>query len=145
MTARQAAKEPFLELVRELAMTYQAFTALDARLLRCHELTPPQADVIFTLGNTPGMTFGELGERTLITKGTLTGVVDRLEGKELVRREPATHDRRCTLAVLTPAGERLFEDVFPAHIGALKERLGKLTAGQRTAAIAALRDIRAVL
>ena len=64
---------------------------------------------------------------------------------KLVRREPATHDRRCTLAVLTPAGERLFEEVFPAHIGALKERLGKLTAGQRTAAIAALRDIRAVL
>ena len=41
-------------------------------------LTVSQADVIFTLGNTAGMTCGEIGERTLITKGTLTGVIDRV-------------------------------------------------------------------
>ena len=145
MTARQAAKEPLIELIRELAMTYQAFTSLDANLLRGHQLTPPQADVIFTLGNTPGMTLGELGQRTLITKGTLTGVVDRLEDKGLVRREAATHDRRCTLAVLTRRGERLFEEVFPAHIAALKERFSKLPTGQRKATITALRKLRAIL
>ena len=33
-------------------------------------------DIIVTLGNTPGLSFKELGQRTLITKGTLTGVVD---------------------------------------------------------------------
>ena len=32
---------------------------------------------IATLGNTPGMSYKELGDKTLITKGTLTGVIER--------------------------------------------------------------------
>jgi DNA-binding MarR family transcriptional regulator len=71
--------------MRELARAYQAFERFDAAGIREHGLTPPQADVIFTLGNTEGMTFKDLGEKTLITKGALTGVVDRLEAKGLVR------------------------------------------------------------
>jgi len=143
--SKRASQEPFLRLMRELALTYQSLTALDAGMLRQHELTPAQADVIFTLGNTPGMTLGELGERTLITKGTLTGVVDRLEAKGLVRRQAAPHDGRCILAVLTTSGDELFQRVFPAHIGALKERFSKLSATDRDAAIAALRKVRAIL
>jgi MarR family 2-MHQ and catechol resistance regulon transcriptional repressor len=49
-------------------------------------LTPSQFDIIATLGNTPGMTLQGIGEKTLITKGTLTGVVDRLQEKGLVDR-----------------------------------------------------------
>jgi len=78
-------------------------------------LTPSQFDIIATLGNTSGMSFKELGEKTLITKGTLTGVVDRLEAKGLVRRVVQTEDRRSTIVQLTEAGEREFERVFPAH------------------------------
>ncbi len=145
MTPRQAAKQPFLPLLRELELTHQTFATLDARLLRAYELTQGQADVIFTLGGTQGMTLGELGERTLTTKGTLTGVIDRLEGKGLVRRQGASHDRRCTLAVLTAAGEAVFERVFPAHIATLKQRFDNLSRRQMEAAISALREVRAVL
>ena len=34
-------------------------------------LTHAQFDIIATLGNTPGMSYKELGDKTLITKGTL--------------------------------------------------------------------------
>jgi len=36
-------------------------------------MTPPQFDIIATLGNTSGMTATVLGEKTLITKGSLPG------------------------------------------------------------------------
>lgn len=114
--------DPYLAVIRELNRAQQAFQCLDARLLREHDLTVPQADLLFTLGNTEGMTFGELGERTLTTKGTLTGVVDRLEARGLVRRAPHPCDRRSTLAVLTPEGQGLFERIFPAHVARLAER-----------------------
>jgi DNA-binding MarR family transcriptional regulator len=59
------------------------------------------------------MSYKELGERTLITKGTLTGVIERLEQKGLVLRERSSDDKRSFFVRLTPAGEAVFCDVFP--------------------------------
>jgi DNA-binding MarR family transcriptional regulator len=67
----QAAKEPFLPAMRELVRAYQAFSAYSEAHVRQFDLTPAQFDVIATLGNTNGMSMGEIGEKTLITKGTL--------------------------------------------------------------------------
>ncbi len=143
-TTAAAAREPFLELLRELARAYQAFESFDARGLRRHGLTAPQADVIFTLGNTDGMAFCDLGEKTLITKGTLTGIVDRLEARGLVRRVPSVTDRRRVIVRLTAQGDACFEEAFPAHIGYLKTRFGRLTRADRQEAIRSLRKIRAL-
>ncbi|WP_245940071.1 MarR family winged helix-turn-helix transcriptional regulator [Stenomitos frigidus] len=123
---RKAAKEPFLPVMRELARTFQAFNAYDDEHIRQLGLTAPQFDVICTLGNTPGMTMGQLAEKTLVTKGTLTGIIDRLERKGLVRREVPPANRRCFMIVLTTEGDRVFEEVFPAHIAYLKQRFSKL-------------------
>ncbi|MFZ3174178.1 MAG: MarR family transcriptional regulator, partial [Thiobacillus sp.] len=70
--------DEFLPTVQALVQCYQAFEAYSAAHIRTLGLTPPQFDIVATLGNTSGMTATELGEKTLITKGTLTGVVDRL-------------------------------------------------------------------
>ena len=94
-------KPAFLPLMRELVRCYQAFEQYSAAHIRELGLTPAQFDVIATLGNTEGMTFKELGEKTLITKGTLTGVVDRLVEKGLVTRKDHPCDARCFKVVLT--------------------------------------------
>jgi len=109
-------KERFLRSIRLLAECYHAFERLSGSHIRTLGLTPPQFDIIATLGNTEGMPFKELGEKTLITKGTLTGVVDRLEGKGLVRRVVCVEDRRSTIVRLTAKGEALFKRVFPPHV-----------------------------
>lgn len=115
-----------LETIRRLSTAYQAFAAYSAAQVRALGLTPPQFDVLATLGDQPGMTCRELGERTLITKGTLTGVLDRMEGRGLLIRESVTQDRRSVFVRLTPAGDRLFSKVFPAHARQLGERMGGL-------------------
>ena len=104
----------------------------------------PQADVIFTLGNTEGLTCKDIGEKTLITKGTLTGILDRLEAKRLIRRVPLAEDRRSTRIQLTAAGERVFEREFPRQIAYLKERFRRLTRSERREIQAALRKLRQV-
>ena len=85
---KSASSQTFIPLVEELAAAYQAFSLYDAEGLRKSGsgLTPSQARVIFTLGGTDGMTCKDIGDATLITKGTLTGVVDRLERSGLVER-----------------------------------------------------------
>ena len=106
----------FLPVLRELARCYQAFESYSAQHVRSAGLTPSQFDIIATLGNTKGMTFKELGEKTLITKGTLTGVVDRLEAKALVQRAPLPTDGRCQIVRLTAKGEEMFAEAFPAQV-----------------------------
>lgn len=124
--ANAAAKESFMPTMRELVRVYQTFSACSETHLRQLGLTPAQFDVIASLGNTTGLSMGELGEKTLITKGTLTGVIDRLEQKQLVQREVPPDNRRSVIVYLTPEGEALFERVFPAHIAYLKERFERL-------------------
>lgn len=110
------AQESFIPVLRELARAYQAFETCSAAHIRTLDLTPSQFDIIATLGNTDGMNFKELGEKTLITKGTLTGVVDRLEAKGLVCRIASASDGRSQIVRLTRKGEALFAKVFPAHL-----------------------------
>jgi DNA-binding MarR family transcriptional regulator len=143
-TTEQAAREAFIPLMRELVRTYQAFSSYDAAGYSDVDLTVPQADVIFTLGNTEGLTCKDIGEKTLITKGTLTGILDRLEAKRLIRRVPLAEDRRSTRIQLTAAGERVFEREFPRQIAYLKERFRRLTRSERREIQAALRKLRRV-
>lgn len=140
--SQKAAKEPALAVVRELVKTYQAFCHYDDAHIRQLGLTMPQFDVIATLGNTSGMMMSQLAEKTLVTKGTLTGIIDRLEQKGLVRREVPPDNRRCFIVLLTPEGQELFEEIFPAHIEYLKERLSALRPDEMEQLQTSLRQLR---
>ncbi|TFW26615.1 MarR family winged helix-turn-helix transcriptional regulator [Duganella callida] len=106
----------FLKSIRLLAECMQGYERLSGEYVRRSGLTHAQFDIIATLGNTPGMSYKELGEKTLITKGTLTGVIERLEQKGLVERQRSDCDKRSFFVRLTKEGERVFCDVFPEVI-----------------------------
>ena len=118
---------PFMPVLYELVRAYQAFETYSASHIRPLGLTAPQFDIVATLGNTQGMSFKELGDKTLITKGTLTGVIDRLEVKALVRRVASPSDGRSQLVQLTRTGEALFAKVFPAHLNHLSDVFEKFS------------------
>lgn len=99
-----------------LAECMQGFERFSGGSVRRCGLTHAQFDIIATLGNTQGMSYKELGERTLITKGTLTGVIERLEQKGLVARCRSGEDKRSFFVSLTAAGEAMFEQVFPPMV-----------------------------
>ncbi len=115
------AQKPCIPVLRELARAYQDFESYSAIHIRTIGLTPSQFDIIATLGNTTGMSFRNLGEKTLITKGTLTGVVNRLEAKNLVRRVASPSDGRSQIVQLTRKGEAFFAQVFPAHMNHIEQ------------------------
>jgi len=106
----------FPTVLRELLRTHQAFLSYAASHVHKLDLTLPQFDVIITLGDTPGMSYKKLGEKTLITKGTLTGVISRLEDKGLVQRVASETDGRSQIIRLTAAGKDLFERTYPEHL-----------------------------
>ncbi|MDO5049567.1 MAG: MarR family transcriptional regulator [Actinomycetaceae bacterium] len=72
-----------------------------------HGLEPWEFDVLSALRRagspyalTPGVLMGEL----LVSSGTMTNRIDRLESKGLVERSPSPSDRRAVLVTLTSEG-----------------------------------------
>lgn len=146
ITAKNVDSQDFIPLVRELLNAYHAFASFDANghRLSGSDLTVAQANVIFTLGNTDGMTCKDIGDWTHITKGTLTGVVDRLENKDLVERWAVEGDGRKTIIALTRQGDRVFKKEFPRHLSYLKERSDQLGARDRDQAVRLLQKIQQI-
>ena len=112
--------DPYLKVLRPLVEAYLAFWREDSRHIKSLKLTPSQFDVIATLGDTDGLTCSELSSQTLVTKGTLTGVLDRLAKKGLIRRERVASDRRSVKIRLTEKGNALFQKAFAAHIAFIR-------------------------
>ncbi len=138
-----ANKPEFLYVLRQLIRCTQAFERFSGAHVKTMGLTESQFDVVATLGNTDGMTCKELGERTLITKGTLTGVLDRMEARGLVTRRPDADDARRTHIALTRKGHILFADVFPAHLAHLQRAFDRLSSSELNhlhAGLSTLRD-----
>lgn len=121
----------FLKILRPLVEAYQAFLQVSDRHIASMGLTRGQFDVIVTLARTQGLRCTDIATETLVTKGTLTGVLTRLEKKKLIHRTKNLHDRRGQIIRLTPAGEELYDRVFPRHVRHLEQYFNKsLTPGE---------------
>jgi MarR family 2-MHQ and catechol resistance regulon transcriptional repressor len=64
-----------------------------------------------------------VGEKVLLTSGSMTAAVDRLKAKHLVVRKNHATDRRTKLIDLTPAGHALITRAFALHTDALEKAL----------------------
>jgi MarR family 2-MHQ and catechol resistance regulon transcriptional repressor len=72
-----------------------------------------------------------IGKKILLTSGSITVAIDRLESKNLVRRTADPQDRRARIVHLTEAGKRLIKDGFQRHEIDMEETLSVLSAGER--------------
>ncbi|MBD2126518.1 MarR family transcriptional regulator [Microcoleus sp. ZQ-A2] len=80
--------------------------------LEPYGLTPFHWVVLCCLWQEDGLATSSIGERLQQVGGTLTGVLDRMEERGLVRRERDMRDRRIWRIWLTQAGKDL-EEVLP--------------------------------
>lgn len=87
-------------LLRLFRRTKQRLQAIAER----HSLTFPQLISLFRLYCDGRMTMSDLTMRLGVTRGALTGMVDRLEEAGLVSRQPDEQDRRVVHLALTPRG-----------------------------------------
>lgn len=88
-------------VVREMTQAYHAFEQFSSRHIRQLGLTRAQFSVLLALSDGPTKSCKALCAQTTITKGSLTGVIDRLVEKDLVLREDSEHDRRSSSVFLT--------------------------------------------
>lgn len=104
---------------------------LNPALQRGGGLTESQFGVLEALWHRGPMPQARLCEKLLVSGSNLTTVIDNLERRGLVRRDPNPDDRRAYLVRLSGKGESLVARVFPDHAERIGGCLGSLTSKEQ--------------
>jgi DNA-binding MarR family transcriptional regulator len=107
-------------------------------------LSVPQCDVLSTLTEREGISQQDLAERLYVTKGNISGLIDRLVQAGLVERRTFEFDRRSHAIFLSAAGRRLAVEAIKIQEAFVAETLGQLSSAQLAAfeeLLLATRDI----
>jgi DNA-binding MarR family transcriptional regulator len=105
-------------------------------------LTGPQVTVIASLVTRGPMMLTELSRTLGMSHSTASGIVDRLEARGLVQRNPDAADRRRTRIVVTDQVTRYVSELEAGPAGRLSTALGSATPEQRRAIAKGLQLLR---
>ena len=129
------------ELARRLLTLAPRYVQWSAMSLRAHRVDGDpsfrQLAVLFMLREGVASPAG-LAQRLGISRAVVTGLLDRLEERGLIRREPDSADRRRLRIVMTASGLDASERLGDAVVNDLAAELGVSTPGERAALAAAL-------
>src|SRR5689334_14805204 len=117
--------DPLRVWFRFIRLHRRVSSAISAEL-KALGLSIPQFDLLSTLTEQEGISQSELAERLYVTKGNVSGLVDRLVQAGLVERRAIAGDRRSYAMHLTPEGRRLAEAGIAAQRDFVAGTLGKL-------------------
>lgn len=109
-----------------------------------HGLESWEFDVLSALrraGDPYQLSPGTLVQQTLVTSGTMTNRVDRLEKRGLVERQPSPSDRRGILVQLTAQGREVVDAAFADLLEHERQLLTSMTPQQRRQLADSLRDL----
>ncbi len=95
-------------------------------------------ELLYHKGRTP---LQRISEQILVTSGTITYTVDKLEAKGYLQRVACREDRRVTYAHLTASGEELFDKLFPSHADLIESLLDGISPDEKEVAITLLKKI----
>ena len=115
-----------------------------AERLRRIGVSIPQCDILTTLTEEEGVSQQELAKRLYVTKGNISGLLDRLETAGLVERREAAADRRQYSIYLTEAGRAMAEKAIAVQMKWIASTLGRMAEADLEALetrLVALRDI----
>lgn len=78
---------------------------------RIHDLTDSQSNLLRELQELGQLSSAELSRRLYVTPANITGIIDRLEKKQLVQRSQKKNDRRIAFITLTEKGRNLIKNI----------------------------------
>lgn len=100
-------RESIPHIIDNLRRVFQAITEYSKTAERSTGLTGPQLWALKILATASPMKVSDLARQMYLRPSTVVGILDRLEGKELVTRTRSTADRRAVDLHLTGKGQEL--------------------------------------
>lgn len=132
LAAEIGKKKPFdlpeQEAFLNLARTFDHLSAAFDRLLKPHDLSPPQYNVLRIVRGHGRVPTRKIADQMISRQPDVTRLIDRLESTGLVERERCNEDRRVVWVRLTPKGQQTLRELDKPVLELHKATLGHLGA-----------------
>lgn len=133
--------EESLKLFIVLSRSYRSVN--ESVNLHIHKsgLNPTEFAVLELLFHKGRQPLQHIGGKILLTSGSITYVIDKLEEKELVQRAASSRDRRVTYAEITDKGKSFMESFFPEHASRIHDLISILDSDEKKQIINLLKKL----
>ena len=119
----------------------QAVEAYAKRSVGGLELCGSDFAVLEALLHMGELPVNEIGRKVLLTSGSITVAVDRLEAKGLVERRASANDRRARIVHLTKEGRKLITRAYSEHAADMERLASELSTADRATLIRLLKKL----
>ena len=131
---------------RELAGCFQLFRERLRVLEKSNSATSDvlslqEANTLLSMGTRGAMTMSEIAKVLYLSMSSATGIVDKLESKNFVRRDRSSEDRRVVRVALTKEGTKFYELVKAGQLRLADDALSTLNAQEQELLLELFRKI----
>ncbi|MFN7251320.1 MAG: MarR family winged helix-turn-helix transcriptional regulator [Anaerobacillus sp.] len=130
-----------LKLFIVLSRATRAIHDLVEEDIKNYGLNPTEFAVLELLYHKGDQPIQQIGKKVLLSSGSITYVVDKLEKKQLLLRKSCPKDRRVTYAVITEQGTELMDQIFPKHKQAIDAIFSGLVESEKSQLIELLKKL----
>ena len=101
------------EIIYAIRRLMQAEEHYTKELNKVYNVSAAQINCLITLHENGPLPPSQIARYIMVNSSTVTGIIDRLENKDLVKRSRISKDRRVVTVELTRAGQSLAENAPP--------------------------------
>jgi DNA-binding MarR family transcriptional regulator len=130
-----------LRVLQSLRRIIRAIDLHSRRLVAQHNVTGPQLVCLLSVKEQAPLTPSAIARHVHLSPSTVIGILDRLEGKGLVRRERDRQDRRRVLVSLTEVGEAVVVSAPSPLQGTLARAMERLPEAEQATLAGSLERI----
>ncbi|TDG00155.1 MarR family winged helix-turn-helix transcriptional regulator [Paenibacillus piri] len=130
-----------LKLFVVLSKAYKTIMDHAVKDMKQHGMSPSEFTILELLYNKGRIPLQQIGEKILVTSGSVTYNIDKLENKGLLKRVPCEEDRRVIYAEITAAGNELFDRIFPEHSALIHSVMDALSTEEKRQAAELLKKL----
>jgi len=134
-----------LKLVIALARSHNALFARIEKNVQQFGLSTSEFGVLELLYHKGDQAVQAVAEKILVTSGTVTYVIDKLQKKGLVVRRQCETDRRVFYVTLTDEGQSLIANIFPQHEQFLNDLFQSVSADDKQRLIHLLAQVKTAI
>jgi MarR family transcriptional regulator, 2-MHQ and catechol-resistance regulon repressor len=130
-----------LKLFIVLSKAYKTIMDRAIKDMKQQGMSPSEFTVLEVLYNKGKFPLQQIGDKILVTSGSVTYNIDKLEKKGLLKRVPCEEDRRVIYAEITEAGIELFNRIFPNHAKMVNTVMSSLSLNEKLEAAELLKKL----
>ena len=132
---------PEEQIVASLRRIIRAVDLHSRKLMEQSGLTGPQLAALQEINRQGPISAGQIAKAIHLSQGTVTGILRRLELRDMIIREKGELDRRTTMVRITPTGESVLLRAPSLLQENLLNRLERLESWERTQILATLQRV----